>query len=58
MLIKVEQTSEEMTTHVAWIKTFLRSTYLGKITIVTAEANAAPVCQQQLKSEFKSVEEG
>jgi hypothetical protein len=57
MLVKVEQTSQEIT-HVAGIMTLLRSLYAGKVAIVTPEANAPPVCQRQLKSEFKSVEEG
>jgi hypothetical protein len=58
MLLQVEQTSEEMTTHVAGIMTLLRSLYPGKIAIVTAQANAPPICQRRLKSEFKSEEEG
>jgi hypothetical protein len=62
MLLQVEQILEEMTTHVGGIVilsiTLFRSLYLGKIAIVTAFANAPPICQRRLKSEFKSEEEG
>jgi 5,10-methylenetetrahydrofolate reductase len=54
----IEQISKEMMTHVPGIMTLARFSILGKIAIMTPEANVPLACQRQLKSESETVEEG